>query len=212
TVAEEVDDLLKHHNVPLVFTDNYSASPLVSNVGVDDHLGGYLAGEYLLRAGHRRIAFVSPPRLRNGVMTQRYQGFVEALATHGLALDPLETFECDLSFDAAVVQGELLADRRAARTAIFAPADLLALGLIKGLRRGGMSVPADVSIIGFDDLPISRQASPELTTIHQDVLAKARAAVEMTLRLISAGAKAPTERLKLSVSVAERESVAGPRS
>lgn len=212
TVAAEVDDLLKHHNVPLVFTDNYSVSPLVSNVGVDDHLGGYLAAERLIKAGHRRIAFVSPPRPGNGVMAQRYRGFVEALTAHGLALDPLETFECDLSFDAAVTQGELLADPRATRTAIFAPADLLAIGLIKGLHRGGISVPIDVSVVGFDDLPISRQTSPELTTIHQDVPAKARAAVEMTLRLIAAGAEAPPERLTLSVSIAERETVAGPRS
>ena len=212
TVAEEVDDLLKHHNVPLVFTDNYSVSPLVSNVGVDDRLGGHLAAEHLIKAGHRRVAFVSSGLPGNGVGAQRHRGFVEALAAHGLALDPLETFECDLSFDAAVALGERLADPRAPRTAIFAPADLLAIGLIKGLARGGMSVPDDVSIIGFDDLPVSRQTSPELTTIHQDIPAKARAAVEMTLRLIAAGTEAPPERLTLSVSIAERETVARPRS
>lgn len=212
TVAEDIETVRARHNVPLVFVDNYSGSPLISNVGIDDYRGGYLAAERLAEAGHRRIAWVGPGRVRNEVMDQRFRGFADALARRGIPVDAASVVECELTFGAAVEVGESLADRTRSLTAVFAPADIIAIGLLKGLHHKGVDVPAQVSVVGFDDLPVSYQVSPELTTIRQDIRAKARTAVDLALRLLDAGPDAQPEHIALDVTLVERESVASPRS
>ncbi len=210
TVAEDLETVRARHNVPLVFVDNYSGSPLISNVGVDDFRGGYLAAEHLADHGHAQIAWVGPERVLNEVMDQRFQGFTQALAERGIAHGPSGAIDCELSFDAAVTVGEALADSPRPFTAIFAPADIIAIGLMKGLNHKGIHVPSQMSIVGFDDLPVSHQVSPELTTIRQDVRAKADAAVDIALRLLAAGPDAAPEHLTLDVALVPRESVAAP--
>lgn len=208
TIVDDTGAMRERHNVPMVFTDNYNPPPLISNVGIDDYRGGYLAGEHLALAGHTRIAWVGPPRPAREVMAQRYHGFIQAMSDHGLKPEFSSIVDCELSFDAAVAAGARLAASPTRPTAVFAPADLIAIGLIKGLTRSGLTVPTQVSVIGFDDLPVARQVTPELTTIRQDVPAKARAAVEMLLRLLAAGPDTPPERLTLDVSLVQRETVA----
>lgn len=210
TVATDIESMRARHNVPLVFMDNYSPSPLISRVGVDDSHGGYLAGRLLASLGHTRLGWVGPGRVCNEVMDHRFRGYVQALAEHGLVLEPRWTLDCGLSFDAGVAVGERLGSARDRPTAVFAPADIVAIGLMKGLAHRGVHVPSRMSVVGFDDLPVSRQVSPELTTIRQDVVTKARAAVDMVLRLLDAGPDASPERVNLDVSLVQRESTAPP--
>jgi LacI family transcriptional regulator len=208
TFGEEVETVRERHELPIVFVDNYSRSPLVSNLGIDDHRGGWLAADHLARAGHRRIGFIAPQFHLPGVVRQRYLGFVAGLASHGLALDPADVTECNATFEEGIAVATRLAGSPDRPSALFATADLLAAGLMKGFLTHGVSVPGEVSLVGFDDLPVCRQLTPELTTIRQDITAKARATIELLQRLVEEWPEMPAERTELDVTLIERGSVA----
>jgi LacI family transcriptional regulator, galactose operon repressor len=210
TRADEVAALHAAYDAPMVFIDNYGTSPRISNVGVDDRLGGALAGQRLVQAGHRRIGFVGPDFDEPGVVHERHGGFVAALRSAGLDLRPEHTFRCDAAFDAGVAAAQRVAEAPDRPTAVFATADIIAAGLLKGFTRGGLAVPGQMSIIGFDDLEVGRHVTPEITTLRQDIPEKARAAVEVLLRLLADWPGARPERRVLDVVLVERESVGPP--
>lgn len=208
TFGEEVERLHERHDRPMVFVDNYSSAAHVHNVGIDDHRGGRLAGDHLARAGHRRIGFIGPQHRRDGVIRRRYLGFLEALAEHGLQLDPDDVIGCNTTFEDGLAIATHLAAVPDRPTAYFATGDMIAVGVCKGLTSRGVVVPDEVSLIGFDDLPVCEQITPELTTIRQDIAAKARSSVELLLQLIADERKLTETRLALDVMLVERASVA----
>lgn len=207
TMADEVAQFREGYDAPLVFVDSYGVSPLTSNVGIDDRRGGYLAGQFLARAGHQAIGFVGPDITPSGVIRQRYRGFVEALDENGLRLESDHTLRCDSYFDSAVETGRRLASMSGPPTAVFATADIIAAGLLKGLTLAGSSVPEQISIVGFDDSEVSRYVTPEITTIRQDIPGKARTAFEILLRQLTSWPDVQPERVVLDVSIVERGSV-----
>ncbi|NHB84095.1 LacI family transcriptional regulator [Tessaracoccus sp. HDW20] len=144
----------------MVFVDNYSTSSRVSRVGLDDFQGGLLAARELIAAGHRRLALVAPGVDRPGVIHQRCLGFRAAVAEAGLDRDSLELIDCEPFFDASRELGTSLAERPDRATGIFATADIIAIGLLKGLVEAGVRVPEEASIVGFDDLPEARYVTP----------------------------------------------------
>ena len=212
TRADEVAALQAAYEAPMVFIDNYGTSPRISNVGVDDRRGGYLAGRRLVQAGHRRIGFVGPDFDESGVVRERHAGFVQALAEAGLSLRPEHLVRCNAVFDTAIAAARRVIEAPQRPTAVFATADIIAAGLLKGFLRGGVAVPDQMSIIGFDDLEVGRHVTPEITTLRQDIPEKARAAVEMLLRQLADWPAARPERRVLDVTLVERESVAPPRA
>ncbi|MDR6147164.1 DNA-binding LacI/PurR family transcriptional regulator [Sphingomonas sp. SORGH_AS870] len=146
-------------------------------VGVDNRLGGRMAGEHLLAAGRRRIAFMG--EVRTLELEQRHAGLCDALAGAGL--------EPPLQFDVALAP-ELMPDQIAANLArlrergqtvdgIVCASDMIAMATMAELVSSGLSVPGDVAVTGFDDLPLAERAIPRLTTIHQDLRAGAEAMV-----------------------------------
>lgn len=212
TLGDEVEVLRRAHDVPMVFVDNYADSALISNVRIDDYRGGYLAGRHLAEAGHRALAFVGPRMSDAGVVRERHRGFIAALAEAGAGLDPAHVFVCDTAVEAA----RALADTLAAGgpppfTGVFATADVIAAGLLKGFQDRGLAVPEDVSIVGFDDVELAGLVTPELTTIRQDVPEKARAAAAMLFRQLSEGHAGTPGHVSLDVTLMERRSVSVPR-
>jgi LacI family transcriptional regulator len=210
TFADEVDALRERHQIPMVFVDNYSQSPLVANLGIDDRGGGRLAGRHLVEHGHTRIAFVGPRNDVEGVVRQRYLGLRDALDGDGLTVRREDVLRCDASFEEGIRIAGVLAARGDRPTGVFATADVIAAGLLKGFAARGVWVPEEVSIVGFDDLPIARHMTPELTTIHQDIAAKARTAVDLLVRLVDDDAQEVGDRVELPVSLVSRGSVASP--
>lgn len=206
TFTSDADEVQAKLAMPLVFVDNYSTSSQIQRVGIDDFKGGLLAGRHLLAAGHRRLALVAPGVDQPGVIHQRYAGFCAALDEAGIAQDSLELIDCEPFFDDGVTLGSALAQRADRPTGIFATADIIAIGLLKGLLEAGLAVPGDVSLIGFDDLPEARYVTPSLTTIRQDIPAKAEVAVATLLALVEGGPVEAT--VCLDVDLVERGSVA----
>lgn len=205
---DEIEQIYALSSIPMVFIDSYSKIRQLSNVGIDDYKGGQLAAEYLIRKGHQKIAFVSPPNYENGVVQHRLKGFTDVLDQHGLSLNAQHCFS--VVSDADSEQISQMVDQfmsiRDEITAVFVTSDGLAASLISGLHRYGLRIPADLSVIGFDNMTISTQIFPPLTTIAQDLELKARLAVDiLNGRLKKTNASA--ESRILDVRLIERESV-----
>lgn len=196
------------NQIPLIFTDSYSLVRQITNVGLDDYKGGKLAAEYFLEMGHTSLAFIGPAFDSDGVVSQRFFGFKETLETHGITL-PKEYVFTSGTMPSSSMHPELIEQLLALKgkvTGIFATADQIAFSVMEGLKNSGLHLPEDFSIIGFDDFPLSRQIEPPLTTIHQDIVKKAKLASDLLFKHIEEP-NAPAENITLDVSLIERCSV-----
>ena len=202
---DEFFDMLSTVDVPIVLIDSYINHPNMQNVGLEDFKGGYLATKYLIENGHRNIAFASPPIRSHGVVEERLRGYRQALDEYHIPFQNEFLFqgEFDMQSD-MLLSSQIAANRKI--TAVFATADILAAGIIAGLHASGLDVPNDISVIGFDDIPLCRLISPTLTTIHQDAAEKGKAAVEFMMNRLKNN---PIERNQkvLPVHLIERKSV-----
>jgi DNA-binding LacI/PurR family transcriptional regulator len=151
----------------------------------DNFAGGLAATEHLLGLGRRRIAFFGEASEGSPEFQQRFEGYRHALAAAGVPFDPaLHVAGRDYT-EAAGIQGvEDLIEAGVEVDAIFSASDLMALGAIQALRRHGLKIPADVSVVGFDDIPAASYANPPLTTVHQDTLLAGQMLVENLIALI----------------------------
>jgi LacI family transcriptional regulator len=152
--------------VPTVLLDNYiERNNHVAYVGTDNYEGIDLAVDHLCNLGHTRIAFLNGSK-NSMVSEQRHQSFINSLTKHGIEIDEnlieYGYYVPDCAKDH--VPGFL----RNGATAIMCASDLIASGVITEIQKYGLKVPEDVSVIGFDDLPIAAQLTPPLTTIRQD--------------------------------------------
>ncbi|MGP5292163.1 LacI family DNA-binding transcriptional regulator [Brachybacterium tyrofermentans] len=194
SVADEVNDLVAGTDRPVVFVDNYSQDPEVLLVGIDDELGGHLAGAHLITAGHREVAFAGPFGATVGVVEHRLRGLRSAVAQAGVE----EPARCVIDVgngpgDAAHAVAALLA-AEPRPTAVLAASDVLAIGLMGQLSDHAIRVPEDMSVIGFDDVPLSALVRPALTTVRQDIAAKGNSAVANVVGRIRGDAVPPTGR------------------
>lgn len=154
------------------------------SVVTDDERASYEMTRYLLDLGHRRIAFVSghPAHL---AVQQRTAGYIRAMSDSGIALDEDMVIEGFNSFSCGIAAGRKLLGRDTRPTAIFAANDEMAAGILSTARDQGLSVPGDLSLAGFDDIPIATQLWPTLTTIEQPIRKMAKRATALLLDLIS---------------------------
>jgi LacI family transcriptional regulator len=209
---EEIDRLVASGvgKVSLLAIDSYSANPLTTGVRSDDYTGALLAARHLLALGHREIVFAGPAFSDVGVVHQRYEGFRAAFAEAGhVWTERLVTVETtDHASGLSVGLG--LPSAHPDATAVFATADILAIGIMEGLSEAGCSVPGDVSVLGFDDLDLSRYVTPKLTTIAQDIPQKAAIAVRLLLAAVERS-EHPADPITLDVRLITRESTAAPR-
>lgn len=200
-----IREIQSDNQIPLIFTDSYSQIRQITNVGLDDYKGGKIAAEYFISKGHTSLAFVSPFIQTDGVIAQRFKGFQDTLTEHGMELREEHIFtRSDPVSEPGLI--DEICKEKGQFTGIFTTADRIAVSLVQGIKARGLSVPDDFSIIGFDDFPISRQIEPPLTTIHQDIVQKARLTCELLFRHIE-HKDAPAENITLDVSMIVRGSV-----
>lgn len=198
-------DILTKLNIPVVLIDSYVSNPNICNVGLEDFNGGYIATKYLIENGHTGIAFASPSIRYNGVVSERLNGYKKALAEANIEFKDELVFEQELDTPTTIALGNALA-KRTDITAIFATADILAAGIITGLKQAGKRVPEDISIIGFDDINLCNLVSPALTTIHQDAPSKGKLAVNYMIDKLEKRPIAKRETI-LPIRLVERDSV-----
>lgn len=192
-------------NKPFVLVDTYVKTENVMSVGLEDYQGGYLATKYLIDRGHRNIVFASPKPIPGGVINERYRGYKNALESEKIKLNPKNIYYQDPTVTEGIKLGHKLSKRRDI-TAVVTTADMLAAGVISGLRDRNIKVPDDISVIGFDDLEICILTAPRLTTVHQDPQIKGQLVAEMIVRSLT-GKQLINPNIVLPVNLVERESV-----
>jgi DNA-binding LacI/PurR family transcriptional regulator len=169
---------------PTVLIGRDCVAARVSCVMLDGKNGAIQAVEYLHKLGHRRIAFVGRMPNRE-VSIQRLSGYLEGLQKLGIELDESLIFESAFDLDSGELAGLKLAKLRPMPTAVLAAGDMLAFGIIGGLREKGVSVPADVSIIGFDNIDLGRISYPTLSTVDLSRKEAAARAAEQLIDVMS---------------------------
>lgn len=192
--------------IPLVLVDSYSEDTHCHNIRIDDVYGAYQALNYLLDQGHRDIAFFCGSLRDNGVMKKRLDGYRRALEEHGIPYDEKKIIEGNIDFENGVKLARRLLDAKLPVSAVFAAADILAIGAIKAFYDAGLRVPRDISIMGFDDLQLSRYICPGLTTIRQEMSLKGKKAMELLIENIKNPQLTKREEI-LPISIIERGSV-----
>lgn len=175
-----VEQLTRLH-VPTVFLDVGTVSDRVSNIRVDYESGVREAVNHLIGLNHRRIGFISGPSALTSARIRR-DAFLRALHDAGLGDQKELLAEGNHKIDGGFTAMERLLPHRL--TAVLASNDLTAFGALRAVRRAGLSVPADISVIGFDDIQLSEFTDPPLTTVR---LGRADIAVAAFTALVNNG-------------------------
>lgn len=201
---ENIKKIQKDNTIPLIFTDSYSSVRSITNVGIDDYRGGEMAAEYLLEHGHRNLAFIGPAAVSNGVIMHRLQGFCACLRDNGISIPP----EHIIDSGTENMEQTLAKICRGADpvTGIFTTSDFCASRVYAAAYQARLRIPDDLSVIGFDDVRISRYLTPPLTTIRQDIKRKADVVCQLLMKHIR-NQDVPAENMVLGVELIERESV-----
>jgi LacI family transcriptional regulator len=192
---------LTEAGIPLVVVGEVS-NPEIATVDADNHGGAALAAKHLVGLGRQRIGTVTGP-MRSGAAATRFVAFERALAAAGQPLQPDLVVEADFTDDGGYLAAQKLIPQQP--DAIFAFSDRMALGVLRALGEAGRSVPDDVAVVGFDDLPPARLARPSLTTIRQEVEQAGSEAVALLLERI-ADPSTPARRVELPTTLVVRES------
>jgi len=201
---------LREEHIPLVVVDPVNLpEPDLPSVGATNWAGGIAATDHLIGCGHQRIAAIGGPP-GHLCSRARIDGYRSALDRAGLSYDPALVRHGDFQHEGGFVHGGDLLDLDDPPTAIFAGSDEQALGVYEAARQRGMRIPEDVSVVGFDDLPIDRWLSPPLTTVRQPLAEMGSVAAEMLGTLID-GQPLASRRVELATELIVRGSTAyGP--
>lgn len=159
-------DEITRRGIGLVTINGSMEASGVPSVATDDHAATVTAHRHLHALGHERIGLLIGPRCYTPVL-RKIAGFEAAVAASGVAVDDDMIAETIFTLDGGFTGAQRLFD--AGATAIVAASDMMALGAIRAARERGLTVPDDVSVVGFDDTELMRYTDPPLTTVHQPV-------------------------------------------
>ena len=204
-VGQIGDDLIARllaSDLPVVVAGRPLHHHNASYVDVDNVAGAFTGVAHLLQLGHKRIGTITGD-MRTTAARDRYTGYQEALQTHDMPVDETlinEGYFTEIGGYEAMQQ--LLAHKP---DAVFCASDAMALGALRAIYEAGFTVPQDIALVSFDDLPPATIARPQLTTIHQPVHAFGVKAVEMLLDIIENG-PTPPRQIIMDTNLVIRES------
>ena len=195
---------------PAVFLHSPGPRPEHFSVGIDNQQGAYEAVRHLLDLGHRRIAVIKGPEVNLEVQA-RIAGYVQALAEYGVAPDPDLLFEGAFTHESGVAATKAVLELIPRPSAIFALNDHMAIAAIRTLIAAGLSVPDDVAVMGFDNIPSGRFMPTPLSTVNVPGREMGRQAVRLVLGAIEKpGAQKPRVKT-LTTTLVPRASTLGSR-
>lgn len=206
---------LEKLNVPFVFSTigivNGEGEKNYSNIAVDDWAESRKIVDYLLDLGHKRIAIITEGMEAQSIGKLRFEGYKDALNARGIELDDRLIYEIKekknpYSMDNGYELTRKLLDSGVDFTAVFAIADSLAIGACRALYEAGKRIPEDVSVVGYDGIPIGEFYTPQLTTIRQPVEAMAEKTVKLLFDVIDG--ESGHEHIVFPAELVVRESTA----
>jgi DNA-binding LacI/PurR family transcriptional regulator len=185
--------LMRRRDVPFVMVDS-DAPDDVSSVNVDDRSGARAVMSHVLAQGHRQIAIIcieagvtTKIEEYTGTLAARLAGYREALEAYGLALDApgIRMIEAATSWEGGQAAFEQLWSAEWRPTAIVAMSDIMAIGVMDAAKAHKVHMPRELSVVGFDDLPVARHMRPGLTTVRQPVEEKGRLAADVLVAALA---------------------------
>lgn len=191
---------------PVVFIDCGEGD--YDNVGIDDFEGGRLITEFMLKQGHRKIAFFCDRKSPVSSSFERFRGYCSALGDYGIGYSNKDYFYLpdDRNLRREALRNFAVHAKKDGYTAVFVVSDLLANEAINTFFAEGLRVPDDISVSGFDDNLYARLSRPQLTTIRQSVEEKANEAVKLLMQRIR-GEEVLVNSFKLPVELIVRDSI-----
>jgi LacI family xylobiose transport system transcriptional regulator len=208
-LSQTIREQLRSRGIPFVIVDP-TGEPLhdTPSIGATNWNGGLTATRHLLGLGHRRIGVIGgPPDIL--CSRARLDGYRAAMDEAGVPIDPQLISHGRFHVDEGIETGRALLRLPDRPTAIFAGNDLQALGVYQAAREARLHIPEDLSVVGFDDLPVARWVGPPLTTVRQPLVAMAETAAQILLDL-SRGVAPAQARIELATELVVRESTAPP--
>jgi len=189
---------------PFVFIDHQGIGKESASVSAANWQGAYEATEYLIRLGHRRIGFITG-WVDLKAAQDRLQGYQAALRTNHIPEDPELIFEGTFAQPDGYHGGLKFLNVKNPPTAVFASNDMMAMGVMDAVRERGLRVPEDVSVVGFDDIYLSAQVRPAITTVRQPLEKMGRVAAQMLLEIMR-NPEGKRERIELPTELVIRDS------
>lgn len=205
---------LREEGLPVVFFDRHPAESLADNaagfpaITVQDRSKSFFLTEHLIRAGRRRIAHLPGPQTIHKYK-EIYRGYREALDKFGLPFIPTLMLAPGLTVEAGINGADKLIDGHAEPDAVFACAELPAIGLMNRFREKGYDVPRDIAVAGFSGSPLSSIVFPSLTTVEPSLEEMGHKAARTLLSLLRSNDPPPTDALTVEASIRLRSSSAG---
>lgn len=203
---DDLAELCTSHGVKYVRMASAEMDEPVRMVASNDRAAVEHAVTYLIEQGHRKIGLIAGPRGFHST-GERSGGFQQAMAKAGLDVPESHVREGSYTFESGVAQGLSLLEGPDRPTAIFASNDEMAIGAMIAARQKGISIPSDLSVIGFDDTPLSSQVWPALTTVHWPIATMAKSAA---IKLTGTTDDQKNEETLFPSSLIKRGSVAPP--
>lgn len=201
---------LQEQAFPFVIFGRFESMEGDNWIDVDGAAGIEAAVRHLAELGHRRIAYLSPP-YEQYLTRLRWQGFVRGMEEMNLSIDPALIYEGDFSEKSGQLGTHYFLDQPNPPTAIFCNNDRMAFGAMRAIQARGLTVGSDVSVVGFDDIPLARYSNPPLTTLNQPIHDIGKALFNLLIKLIN---REPTDLLGgklLKPELVIRQSTGRPR-
>ncbi len=195
-----------NRGVPLVVVDRIMPELECPLVGIDNYTGAKEAMEYLIQHGHRSIACIQ--RLPDSwINNERVRAYRDALNEHDIPIDESLIIGDTFGQKNGYLEGKLLLSRHKKPTAIFALSHVLTLGVLQVFREEGLTIPQEVSLVSFDDLPFSEYFELKVTTVKQPVMEMGLMAVNLLMEQINSPKRKEPVQVKLRTTFVRRESV-----
>lgn len=206
---EKLMPILKMHSFPVVLVDSYLPLEDTSAVLVDNVCGILKAVKYLVDKGHRKIGYMMGD-LADIDCVERRAGFRRGLSIFDLPIDEDSILECKLSISSSYqAMSAFLHQSTSLPTAFIGVNDLVTIGGMQAAKDFGFTVPEEMSFVGFDDIGLSKEISPALTTVHVDIQALGKFSVECLIDLIK-NDPVSFHKILINTTIVERNSVAAP--
>jgi len=196
---------LTENRIPVVVADRDISLELADVVMLDNEKAAYEATRHLVDLGHHRIACIAAPSAYSSSQA-RLAGYKRSLEEARIPVDPALIAMGDYTSAGGLQAMNILLDRPDQPSAVFATNDMMAIGAMTSIRQHGLSVPADISIVGFDDIELASEITPMLTTVRQPVDDLAKEAIKILIERMTGVRSGENQRVILSGNLILRES------
>jgi len=205
---EKYIQYIQEQGIPIVFIDREIEEHFTNSIGIDNEIAMYEATKYLIDLGHKCISFISGP-LSVKVFTKRLKGYKKALENSGLEFEENLVEESDETASGGRIATRNLLKRNKGITAILASNDMMAIGSLKEISEADLRVPEDISLMGFDNIPLTSVVTPSLTTVSQPSYEMGQEAMKLLLEIIQ-GKKTAKSKIILGTEIVIRKSTSPP--